>query len=203
MTHRILWCAVGVLGAICLAQTYRLHAQKAPPRPMFQDIVTQQDRWIEEMTRELSPKTSVPFGKFDELFNDEFFKRNIDPFREIEEFHRRVGPALSDEQRPLFGRSWDDWFHERMEVSDIRSGIKTTESEVIVSFRIPGLQGASLRIDVNPNRIKVAYAVKTAKSTRRFEKIMPIPAEAEALKYRTAREGDTFKIIFKRRSLKS
>ena len=32
---------------------------------------------------------------------------------------------------------------------------------------------------------------------------MPIPAEAEALKYRTAREGDTFKIIFKRRSLKS
>ena len=183
-------CAAGLLCAAGLAQA-------AGPR--FQDIETEQEKWIEEIRMRLSPSEPVPFSKFDELFDDEFFRRKYDPFAEIDSFPRRMGPFLSEEQRSLFARSLDDWLKERMEVSSIQSAVKITEREVVASFRIRGLKRGSLRVGVTSHRIRISYNLQEAQ--HRFEKLIPVPAGADAGVYRILREGNSFKIVFAKRPI--
>lgn len=213
MNNKILWCAVGLLSAACAAQAYYIHSQnKAEKRaPAINDIAREQEKWIAEARKSMLGRNPVPFRQFDDLFNDDFFGRRFDPFAEIENFQKRMAPLLPDDQRSLFGQSWKDWVHDRMDLDEIQSETKTTDKEVIVSFKIPGLAGESLNVDVNDARIRIAYDAKTVdekkdahgtyrnESVRHFEKIMPVPEEADSRKNRVVHEGNLIKIIFERR----
>lgn len=213
MSNKILWCAVGLLSAACAAQAYYIHSQNKAEtgEPSLGDLVREQDKWIAEARKSLLGRAPVPSRQFDDLFNDDFFGRRFDPFAEIESFQRRMAPLLSEDQRSMFGQSWKDWFNERMDVGGIQSETKSTDKEVVVSFKVPGLEGESLKVDVNDDRIRVAYDAKTVEekkgehgayrneSVRHFEKIMPIPGDADPKKNRVVHEGGRIKIIFERR----
>jgi HSP20 family molecular chaperone IbpA len=119
---------------------------------------------------------------------------------------------LGPDEQSIFSRSYGDWFDSRMNVANISPEVKTTEKEVILSFKIPGLDGESLNINVNDDRIRVSYDAKTireekaakgassfrSETVQHFEKIMPIPDGADAKDNRIVHEGGTVKIIFKK-----
>ena len=213
MSNKILWCAVGLLGAVCAAQAYYMRSQSKTEqtKPAVGDVLREQEKWFLEARKNMLGETPVPFRRFDDLFNDDFFGRRFDPFSEIASFQKRMAPYLSDDQRSVLGQSWKDWFHARMDLAEIRPDIKSTDKELVVSFRIPGLAGESLNVDVNDDRIRIAYDSKTVEekksaqgsyrgeSTRHFEKIMPVPEDADPKKNRIAHEGNLVKIIFEKR----
>lgn len=213
MREKLLWCAVGALGAACVGQGCYIYTQhEKRRRPAVEDFWKEQDEWISETRKNMLGGGPIPFRKFDELFDDDFFGRRFDPFSEVESFHKRFSPLFPNDERSLLGRSWRDWFQDRMGVADIRPEIKTTDDQVILSLKIPGLAGESLNIDVNADRIRIAYDAKTlqekkdegggsyfkSRSVRHFEKIMPIPDGADPEKSRVLQEGDTVKIIFEK-----
>lgn len=217
MKNKILWCVVGVLGATCVGQGYYIHAQhKNNGRSAVEDFSKEQDQWISQTRKSMFGRDSVPFERFDDLFNDDFFGRRFDPFAEIENFRKGFGPPLPNEERSLLDRSWRDWFEDRMVVADIHPEIKTTDEQVILSLKIPGLEGESLNINVNDDRIRIAYDVRTvqdkkdgqgasyfrSQSIRHFEKILPIPDGADPKRNRIVHEdgvkGNVVKIIFEK-----
>lgn len=213
MSNKILWCAVGLLSAVCAAQAYHIRSQDKSDdaKPGVEDLLREQDKWFSQARKRMLGGAPAPFQRFDDLFNDDFFGRRFDPFAEIEGFQKKMGPFLSDEERSVFGRSWNKWIHDRMGLAEIRSEVKTTGNEVIVSFNIPGLEGESLRVDVNDDRIRLAYDVKSIDekknaqgtyreaSSRHFEKVMPVPEDADPKTSRIAHEGDVVKITFEKR----
>lgn len=182
MSNKILWCAVGLLSVACAAQACYIHTQNKTEKanPGINDIFREQDKWIRKARKKMLGSAPVPFRQFDDLFNDDFFGRRFDPFEE-------------------------------MDFAEIESESKITANEVIVSLKIPGLKGESLNVDINDDRIRVAYDAKSveekkssqgayrSESVRRFEKIMPVPEEADPRKNRVVHEGNLIKIIFDRR----
>jgi len=105
-------------------------------------------------------------------------------------------------------------FGEPFEPPAVQARTRTTGKQVVVELTIPGLDKDSLDIEVKDARIRIAYDARTvqakkdgrgreyfrSESRRHFEQIIPVPAEAEAGKSRLAREGDTVKIVFPKRS---
>lgn len=214
MSNKVLWCVIAMLAATCVGEAYYIHTKNKNDKPAsLQDPLADQDKWIAEARKNLFKGYPIPFRQFDDLFNDDFFGRKFDPFAEIENFHKRFNPLFNDEEKPMFGRSWNNWFQNRMGIADIRPETTTTDKEVILSLKIPGLAGESLNINVNDDRIRIAYDAKSvqdkkdekgssyfkSESMRHFEKIMPIPEGADPKKNRIVHEGNTVKIIFEKR----
>lgn len=207
----MLWFFIALLAATSAAQGYyiyqdkRAQAASAPP-----DVWSKQDEWFKKARKDLLERRPIPFKDFDELFDDRFFGRRFDPFAEMREFEKRFHSRLGEPERSLFGRSWDDWFTERMDFSRIETKTKETDKEVVVELTIPNLDKDTLNIDVNESRIRVAYdarrvqdekdgsgrQVLRSESVQHFEKILPVPEKADGRSSRIEREGDVVKIIF-------
>lgn len=92
----------------------------------------------------------------------------------------------------------------------IRSEIFTTETEVIVTFSIPGLQSDSVKVAVDSVRVLITCIADLAgvgaggapsaaagpNGMRQYELIMPLPAHADSARHRVVREKGAFRIIF-------
>lgn len=116
-----------------------------------------------------------------------------------------------EQQESLLGKYIEDWFLIGMQVSVIRSELKMTDKEVIVSFKIPGLMPDTLRIAVTDVQVSAAYSVGAVvekrdargvyrgETARQFQLIMPVPPVADATKHRIILEEDGFRIIFAKR----
>lgn len=116
-----------------------------------------------------------------------------------------------EEQESLLGKYLEDWFLIGMQVSVIRSDLKITDTEVIVSFKIPGLKADTLKIAVNDVQVSAAYSVGAVvekrdargvyrgETARQFQLVMPVPPVADASKHRIIFEEDGFLIIFAKR----
>jgi HSP20 family molecular chaperone IbpA len=202
---------IALLAPACLAQAAGDQTQEK--KSAIEEYWSAQDRWLDETRKALLEGTTVPFQRFDDLFNDDFYGRRFDPFQEMEQLQRRMHAMLGESQQRLFNRSWNDWFDSRIGLTDIHTETKTTKDEVILSFRIPGLNADSLSININDNRIRVSYDAKNiqdkkdekgkayfkSESVQHFEKVMPIPADADPVKNRIVHEGDVVKVIFEKR----
>lgn len=181
--------------------------------PDVPDFWAEQDKWIEQARENLLRGAPIPFKDFDALFDDAFFSRRRDPFAEMLEFQKRLDSELGGREKTLFGRSWSHWFGDRMDLAAIQGKIRETDNEVIVEVKIRDLDKDSLKIDVNASRIRVAYDAKKSEERKdgdgreifrsdmvqHFEKIMPLPANADSRKSRIVKEGDVVKIIFEKR----
>lgn len=90
----------------------------------------------------------------------------------------------------------------------IRSEIFTTDTEVIVTFSIPGLRSDTVKVAVDAVRVlitcvanlseegAVAGASVRREGLRQYELIMPLPAHADSARHRVVRDKGAFKIIF-------
>lgn len=212
MSQTVLWAVLLVLAAVGAGQGPSASARDRGEKPAVRDLLAEHRKWLDEVRRHLFRREPVPFSRFDDMFGEDFFGPGDDPFREMEGFRRRMRALLGEAERPLFSRSWDDWSESRMNVASMRPELKTTEDEVILAIKVPGLDGESLSIDVNEDRIRVSYDAKIVRddkdekggayfkseSAQHFEKVMPIPEGADAKDNRIVREGDTVRIIFKK-----
>lgn len=217
MRQRAYWMFAGLFIALLTVTAVAKGRSDSGHAPAAPDFWAEQDQWIEEARKNLLQGSPIPFKDFDELFNDRFFSRRRDPFAEMLEFQKRLDSELGNREKTLFSRSWSDWFGERMELAAIQEKTQETDKEVIVEMKIRGLDRDSLKIDVNGSRIRVAYDAKKqeekkdgngreifrSESVQRFEKIMPVPANADSRKSRIVKEGDVVKIIFERRQCQS
>ncbi len=214
MNSKILWIVIAILSLACAGEGYYIHAEISPqPAPAApQNPWSALAQWQSQAIKNLSAGNPIPPQSFDNLFNDGFFQGQMDPFAEIRDFEKRMAPFFNAQQQPLFQRSWRSWFNDRMGLADIEPSIKTTRKNVTVSIKVPGLKKGSLNVSVSGSRIKLSYSAKTARirksaqgefqseSIRQFEKIIPVPADADPNANRIVRHGDTVKIIFSRRA---
>lgn len=210
MRQRAFWMFVTLFVALITANGVAKGGSSDGPATAAPDPWADQEQWIEQARKSLLQGSPIPFKDFDQLFNDEFFSRRRDPFAEMLEFQKRLDSGLGSQEKTLFGRSWNDWFGDRMDLTAIREKTRDTGKEVVVELKLAGLDKDSLNINVNDSRIRVAYDAKKvedkkdrsgreifkSESIQHFEKILPIPANADPLKSRIEKEGDVVKIIF-------
>ncbi|MDP3542891.1 MAG: Hsp20/alpha crystallin family protein [Elusimicrobiota bacterium] len=127
---------------------------------------------------------------------------------------RRDGGAAARGKRPAIGGqapgSLEDWFNARADAAGIRSEIFTTDSEVIVTFNIPGLQSDSVKVAVDNVRVLITCVADIVEEggapgtalrregLRQYELIMPLPSHADSARHRVVRDKDkgAFRIIF-------
>lgn len=142
---------------------------------------------------------------------EEILARHDQWVADIENLKKRMTPMQQDEQGSLLGQAFEDWFQAKVAVSGIRSDVKITDRQVIVSFKIPGLKAETLKIVVNDVLIRATYSARSfveandergayrSEAVRQFETVMPVPSDADAAKHRFIQEGEGFKIIFEKR----
>jgi len=137
---------------------------------------------------------------------------------DMENLKRTMTPAQQREAEGLQGQAFEEWFQAKIAVSGIKSDVKTTDSQVIVTITVPGLKAESLKIAISDALIRANYSARSfvqdkagaganrSEAVRQFETVMPVPSNADAHKHRFFPEGESFKIIFEKRddpSLKS
>lgn len=191
MKQRTLWIFSALLATTCVAQGYYIHSQQRPQarRPEPPAAMPGEDEWLEHARKRMLKGPSIPLDDFDALSADRAFDRIFDPFAEILRLPDRAG------------------------FTAIEAKTRETETSVVMELRIPGLDKDSLNIDVNESRVRVAYDARDvqnkkdgsgreyfrSESIRHFEKVMPVPENADGRGSRIEREGDVVKIIFPRR----
>ncbi len=217
MRQRAFWMFAALFIALLAVTAVAKGRSDSGHAPAAPDFWAEQDQWIKRARKDLLQGSPIPFKDFDELFNDGFFSRRRDPFAEMLEFQKRLDSELASREKTLFGRSWNAWFGDRMDLAAIQEKTRETDNEVIVEMEVRGLDKDSLKIDVNGSRIRVAYDAQRreerkdgngreifrSESAQHFEKIMPMPENADSRKSRIEKEGDVVKIIFERRQRQS
>lgn len=108
------------------------------------------------------------------------------------------------------GQALEEWYQARAAVSGIRTDIQVTDKEIIVTFKVPGLQSETLKIAISDVLIRANYSARSfiegrnargdyrGEAVRQFETIMPVPTNADAKKHRFLPAGEGFKIIFEK-----
>lgn len=213
MRQRAFWMFAALFIALLAVTAVAKGRSDSGHAPAAPDFWAEQEQWIEQARKKLLQGSPIPFKDFDELFNDKFFSRRRDPFAEMLEFQKRLDSELGNREKTLFGRSWNDWFGDKMDLAAIQEKTQETDKEVIVEMKIRGLDNNSLKIDVNDSRIRVVYDARKqeekkdgngrevfrSESVQHFQKILPVPENADSQKSRIVKEGDVVKIIFERR----
>lgn len=104
--------------------------------------------------------------------------------------------------------SLEDSFTDPAAAAGIRSEIFTTDTEVIVTFSIPGLRSDTVKVAVDNVRVLITCVANLAESgeaagapfrregLRQYELIMPLPAHADSARHRIVRDKGAFRIIF-------
>lgn len=190
MRQRAFWMFVALFVALIAATGVAKGGSSDGRATAAPDPWAEQEQWVEQARKSLLQGSPILFKDFDQRFSEP-----------------------GGQEKTLFGRSWNDWFGDRMDLAAIREKTRETGKEVIVELKLAGLDKDSLNINVNDSRIRVAYDAKKvddkkdgsgrdifkSESIQHFEKIMPIPANADPQKSRIEREGDVIKIIFPKR----
>lgn len=169
--------------------------------------------WQERVQKDLEAGRAIPPSRFDELFDDSFFDGRSDPFSLIEGFDEHFRPLLDERDKAAFGRSWGDWRRARIGLGAIKTRVEETDDSVVLAFDIPGLDSASVKLDVARGRVRLSYdardveektdakgrVVSRSESSARFEKVVPVPTRADPDKYRVDKKGETIRLIFEKR----
>lgn len=196
-----------ILLAACIAEGVYIHHLLKSQGP---DPWAHMNSWVSGINQELKSGQPVPLQEFDKLFNDEFFSRQFDPFREIDNFSEKIATRVASDQQALLNDSWAQWFKNRMDVGDLHPQISSTPRQVILAMTIPNIRGDSLKVDVTKDRIRLSYQVEKSHeekdqqghvtqsftSMENIEKIMPVPDGANAGTWRVIRRPEAVEIVF-------
>ncbi len=212
MTNRTLWGAVLLLGVACAAEgSYILqHREPERPRPapgLARDATRDLDRWTADVREEIGRAGKVGEREFDNLFGDRFFDKRVDPFAEIGRVEREVRERLVGKDRGRLDDSFRDWFGKRIDLAGISSRVEEKGGKVDVTFDIPGLDAKSVKVDVNPNRIRLGYEATgkatsggaTARLSESFEKLLPLPEDADPNGFEVRKDRSHLTLIFNKR----
>lgn len=104
---------------------------------------------------------------FDSLFDEKFFSRDYDPFKEIEDFRKRmIKLFLNQRYADIFNNSFSQWFDNKIFSHDgISDGIslRTKEDDDTYTIEIENTldSNTNLSIDIKQDHIKISYEKKS------------------------------------------
>lgn len=133
--------------------------------------------------------------RFDQFFDDDFFKNRSDPFQEMEDMQRRMREMMEKDFKKPFSNSWDEWFNNRFQKESDTINVQTQENKdsYIITITIPNLKENNLNVTVDTDGVRIEAEIEQivekkdsagniiASSTvhRRIDQTYPIPPDAE------------------------
>lgn len=194
---------------VCFVQGGYIYKLKQDAKKQETDPWMRMDTWASDVHKKMFSGDPLSLKEFDSFFDDKFFGQRFEPFGEIQGFPDRYSRLFGQKEDSLFNRSWKNWFGERMDVADINPHVKTEGDKVIVALKIPGVEGESVKVDLNQDRIRLSYnaTVKEEKKSdsggishsevsQQFEKVLPVPPEADSNTGRIEKKGEEIQIVF-------
>jgi len=147
---------VSVLSVVCLVQSVIIFSplfKKSPAGNILQDF----DAYSSHLNQKYKDQAQDNFELFDRFFNDDFFSKNTDPFKEMERLSRELQHRMSGSNQNRFKNYWDEWIGKRFSKDKQNIFIKTKEKNdaYIVTIEVPNLEENSLDIDINEDVISV------------------------------------------------
>lgn len=130
---------------------------------------------------------------FDSFFNDDFFEKEDNPFKALQEMRKRLSESFSGKNLNFFNPGRDNWFGSKFGTGDIEITTKDKDDKIVMTFKIPGLKNNTMNIDINDKRIKLncdieekvekedqdGNTVYQSKSHRRMSKVLPVPGNVD------------------------
>ncbi len=146
------------------------------------------------------------WGRFDQFFDDDFFKHRSDPFQAMEDMQRRMREMMEKDFQKPFSNSWDSWFNNRFHKDSNDLTIQTEEEKenYVITINIPNLKENNLNVSIDESGVHIEAEVEQvvekkdsggniiSSSTvhRRLNQIYPIPHDAEYEKAKMEYEKD-------------
>jgi len=142
---------------------------------------------------------------FDSLFNDKFFSREYDPFKEIENFRERMNKIMGNNK--IFSDSFDLWSKSRLSDEEIKIKSYEKENDYIMEIDLSNLKDKNISVDVKKDYVKIYHNSRNIKeenkdrniykhySTTTIEKYISLPQKARGKEHTIEKQGD--KIIIK------
>ena len=144
---------VVVLVMICLVQGGIIYYLVHPGRKITDSI----DDFSNRLHKKFGRNQKSQWDSFDRFFDDDFFKREQNPFNELEKFHKRMEKMMGKSLNDSFNQSWDSWLQDRFSTGSDQMDMKTEErkNEYIITINVRNLKDNKLIIDIDENGIEV------------------------------------------------
>jgi HSP20 family molecular chaperone IbpA len=211
MSMKASWGVAVLLGFVAVAEggyilSHRAAASTQPAEPAARPAAEEISRWDRQLRDEIARAGKLGDKDFDALFGDDFFRRRVDPFAEIDRVRRRLEEGLDATDRTLFRDSFKDWFTKRIDLGPITTKVSDEGRNILVTFGIPGLDVDSVKLDVNANRIRLRYEAREeatkggtdVESATSVEKVVPLPAGADPAGFDVRKGKDSIILVFHR-----
>ncbi len=166
------------------------------------------DKLADEIDKKIVKDEAETAKIFDKYFNSDFFKASAEPFKQIQESRDRMMNKFEKETQSVFGKSWDNWYKQKFELSGITSSVNDTKDSVVMSFKMPDVDNRSIKVDINDKRIDMEYDSKKTEESKKknsesyssaqehVTKILPVPANVDASKAKIDAKQDGITITF-------
>jgi|GEM_PF-1089055 len=228
MREKYLWLAIAILTALTLGQACYIYEQKAsaieisdppPVQPKIKQMAyadkaseaqaEELEKWRKKVREQINQGGALLETDFDSYFNDRFFSGRPDPFADIQRVHSQMSSEFGNGKKTLFDGYWNKWFEQRLMPGQFNLDTATTDSDVTLTLRVPGLKTAD--VDITKERIKIFLTTNASPEGKSGEalikktppqsyiKILPIPADAVPVTGKARIEGDLIKIRFDRK----
>jgi HSP20 family molecular chaperone IbpA len=212
---------IGILILVIIGQGYFLNKSKAQLLNKKEEDLFENDFGNIHNPSDLIDKLRKKFKHDDDsardisenFFDDNFFARYEDPFKEMEEWRKKIFKNFESNNSSLFNNSWDNWYKNKF--GDLDVSTVNEKDKVIMEFVIPGLQSNTLNIDITDKRIKLEGEIEQIReerddkgissyrssSYRHFSRILPIPEHVDAAKAQIKTEGEKLIITFPKKKV--
>ncbi len=165
---------------------------------------------FEEMIKkEIEERRKIEKEFFDSFFNDKFFSREYDPFKEIEEFRNRMNKIMGNDDK-IFSNYFNKWFEDRIGDSNIKVEEKETDRQYLLIIDLSGQKDKNISVEVKKDYIRLYREEKKEEerekdnfkyksySSSKTERYISIPDNLRGKEYEIETEKDKITIKFKK-----
>lgn len=165
---------------------------------------------FEEMIKkEIEEQRKIEKEFFDSFFNDRFFSREYDPFKEIEEFRNRMNKIMGNDEK-IFSHYFNKWFDDRIGDSNIKVEEKETNKEYLLIIDLSAQKDKNISVEVKKDYIRLYREEKKEEerekdnlkyksySSSKTERYISIPDNLRGKEYEIETEKDKITIKFKK-----
>jgi len=109
----------------------------------------------DELIKEFEKNLVVTMETLDNVFNDDFFSTNDNPFVHMDECRKTISGSFHSTLMRTFDTSWGYWHRNRFGLNGIESSIEDAGDSIILEYLIPGMIPETLSVDINEYRIRL------------------------------------------------
>lgn len=182
--YRIAMIVITVLCVACVALGAALFkVQQANDEPLEEDKSNSRgnyDALFQSLNRQLQDDRQRAFHMLDGFFDDDFFTRTHEPFKEMEKMHHEMLDRMGKSLKGVLDDSWDAWFENRFTNNSlltngnyIKEQKEETKDAYIYRFTFPSLQEHELNVKVGDKGITIeGEFIQSVKKTNEKEEVI-------------------------------